>query len=199
MEKLIQFVTDNIFWIIIAITILSGFGKSKKKREASQEVPPPQRPQEQTAGDRWEDEEEDDIFVPEPNKNPDKEMESLPGPLRDIVQRLEDWSGEKPFSPPPSRPAQPQPAPVVVREHPYEDSPWRGSEGISQEGPPLRAVPALAPTIKEAAALALTKQETAPVIRNIGATAVDESRLREAVIWSEILGPPKARRRQAGR
>ncbi len=190
MDSIIQFIFDNIFWIIIAFIFLNGLGKSKKKR--NQNVPPAQAPEAEV--DAWrEEDEEDDVFQPEARKGPtDKDLENMPKPLRDLLKKVDAWpvTQEKPYSPP-TKPFVPRSEEVIS----YEGTGYGSSEGVSMEGPPIvLKAGSSTPAIEKGAAMVLAEVPVSPVLQRISRTLQDKNRVQEAVVWSEILGPPKSRR-----
>jgi len=115
---------------------------------------------------------------------------------RDDERRRAESGAHAPAPPPPVRPPPPpRPAPVPAR--PATDA-----------TPPRTAVGTLAAAVKvgkgaavrHATAGATTRtSEVAGRALLLGAPASNRDRVRAAMIWAEVLGPPKALRRQRAR
>ncbi len=203
MDNILDFIFDNIFWVIMAFIFLSGLGKSKKKRDRTQAPPVSQAPQmDMNTNDDWldDDDEEEAVFVPERRQRPiPPEMEKIPKPLRDIIMtKMDDWAPpqqKKPVSQP-WQERQPWPeSPSGEGVGSTEGTGYGSLEGVSMQGPPI--VPragAAVPTIAKGAAMVLDEASVSPVLQNIARSVGDKDRVREAVIWAEIFGQPKARR-----
>ena len=176
LSGLLDFIFDNIFWVIAAVFGLwSIFGK-KKKANAEDQPTKTQPVNYEDVYDDLDDDDDDEIFAPPTPKNVDDDM---PEPLKRFLAKLEQ-AGEKTATPapPPTPPA------------PARKSPWEAPAGPVQPQVVVKAVPEARPTV--APPLALDRQrEMAPVTRSLTA-----NKLVEGVILAELLGPPKAKRRR---
>ncbi len=117
----------------------------------------------------------------------EREIEQMPKPFRELARKVEDWvpADQKPDFP--AMPWSRQQAAGIERRN--EEKPV-----FSGEGPPPKAGGIRFGKTGEMMVV------TAPLPQQPAVSiAVNPERLREAVVWAEILGPPKARRRSGQR
>lgn len=136
MEEILNFIVDNIWWLLIAFIFLSSFSKSKKKKgervdqDLGNDSPVESFDEYDWSEDedRWSDNEDD----PEPaSKRRGSVFDSLPVPteLKELIKDLNDeeetpWNRRKPQE----RPEPQREAPVTAQHY---DAPYSGEGKVS--------------------------------------------------------------------
>lgn len=172
MEKLISFITSNFYFVIVAVGIIYSlfFRKSPLER------PPNRMPD----------------FVSAGQQRPRKPGESSPSvaPTSSAEPQEVRFPASQRQNPPPQ---QRQEQPVRVRTRPVEQRqtptmPTLTESDVSYSGgAPERQATVTRPSV--------TSQPIAPVVKNrLDARGLTRDDLARAVVWAEILGPPRARR-----
>lgn len=195
MEQLISFLLSNFHFVIVVLGILFVL-----LRKSPLEKKPDGKPGSRPASGRM----------------PDFGGGGLPRPQRPQPQRAQPAAERRPAAPPPVVTLPPRPmaaeaarpeerrerAPASDRQAVYRSPgtpppvpvPWAGEGESGGEGPPL--VSAAARPAREDAAYRLAPRQ--PAAHDETAAAAGHrprrSELAQAVVWAEILGPPRSRK-----
>lgn len=190
MERLIEFLLSNFYYVIIVIGLVYTmfFRKSPLERPPeNRPAPRPQNPQQRPTArpsDRMPDFGGAPMFPPKPRPAPAQPVERKgPPPVERRAPEVErqgpapvDRREPRPDIAIPSQPVYRSPDPI------REPSPGRSSD--SADFPPIERAPAS--TAPSAAISAAALEDSAP--------RLSRDDLTRAIVWAEILGPPRARR-----
>ena len=229
MEQILDFIFDNLFWLIIAFVFLSGFFKSKKKRGERVEQDLNQEEQDRDFS-LWEEDDQAEELPAKPQQTARKSpWDKLPVPaeLKELMDEFRIDDEEEEEETPWQRWQRPTPPPAPPRPRHY-DAPYSGEGKVSphrEVKPSYTNADPYASKLPVPGQTGLAKAETPPngsgnlavgkrsktpvsaITRDAYAPnpvadmlkAASTKKLAEAVIMAEILAKPKALRQRGSR
>jgi hypothetical protein len=192
LQALADFLMGHLYMVILVIGLIYAMFFRKSPLERPPQNRPPRRP-----ANRMPDFGGSPMFpAPRPPRRTEDPAGGRPDDDAGLPQPAAAWSEPKPVAAPaPSHPSRPEWAdrPFGLAVEPEADNPARSGEALLAYEKPTAAQAA-------AAVRPAPPAEAAPVPETAG-LAADEPRsmlsrddLARAIVWAEVLGPPRARR-----
>ncbi|MDO4541975.1 MAG: hypothetical protein Q4C00_03980 [Bacillota bacterium] len=220
MEAILDFIANNFWLLIILFVFLSGFSKSKKKKDQRED----REQQENIPGgtsENWDPIEAEEKPVSKPRRNV---FDSLPIPteLKELIEEFQEteeapWNRKKKEAPPVSEPVRPQhfdaPYSGEGKVQPHQEvrptyvnaDPYGGEGKVFPQAPTLPRNAAAAysgegkvrgkSTVKPQIQALPEENAYAPDVMKGLAKKASARKLAEAVVMAEVLAKPKALRK----